>query len=271
MPAAGAAFHNPNTEWHAQVQDAMDKIIGKWGQEFPKSAALGITDGGTSAPVDLVALKTRFDDTATWSEPILMGGGVNALWTNPMSSLTPNVSINMANVEKFIQNTWPAGTVKPLAETIDFRAEFPLHLGCLTRLSPEEPQQALIIHVGRRIATGADEGELEKWRRILLSSTGRFVRAETWDDMYFWVTNARRRFKDAAAAIVHLATQIICDIWMFKTRKEAQLNKTMAAKDIADAYQAHMHDATTDTHTHSHTHTQWCFRRAIDGCPVVAG
>jgi len=114
--------------------------------------------------------------------------------------------------------TWPPGTVKPLPEPIDFRADggFPLKKGGLLRLSPEETQHALILKVARRIEEGAEQDELDEWKKIMLSATGRFIRADTFDDQYFCVTNARRRFRDAAAAIVHLTSQIVCDIWMFK-------------------------------------------------------
>ena len=76
------------------------------------------------------------------------------------------------------------------------------------------------------------------WRCCLLSTTGRFIRADTYDDQYFWATNCRRRFKDAAAVIVHLASHIICDVWLFKARKEALLNKTLSMPEIVDLYKS---------------------------------
>ena len=94
----------------------------------------------------------------------------------------------------------------------------PLNKGGLTRLSPEEPQHALIVQVARRITENAPEDEMAIWKKCLLSATGRFLRVHSFDDMYFWVTNSRRRLRDAAAAVVHLASQIICDIWLFKAQ-----------------------------------------------------
>lgn len=51
--------------------------------------------------------------------------------------------------------------------------------------------------------------------------------------------------------IVHLASQIICDTWAFKARKEAQLNRQLTNVEIADLYKNRMPDASKDEEARS--------------------
>ena len=89
-------------------------------------------------------------------------------------SLTPNVRINVGQVDKRIDQLYGDGRVKPLSEPVDFLAEKGEEL---VRLSPEEPVHALVIHSARRISDpNHDEAELG----------ARFVKATTWDSQYFW-------------------------------------------------------------------------------------
>jgi hypothetical protein len=245
--AALPNYHNPNVEWHNQIAMAIDKIKGQFGMDIEKADALPEEEGFT-APCNEKVLQDRLSDPTKWTGNIIASGGVNILWASPLESLTPNVAINKKAVETYMHNYWPAGVVKPLDQPIDLRLDgkFPMSRGSMMRLSPEEMQHALILKVAQRIEAGADEAELLVWKRCLLSATGRFVRADTYDEQYFFVTNSRRRMRDAAAAIVHLASQVICDIWLFKARKEAQLNKSLSNPEIAKLYEDNMSDAKSE-------------------------
>jgi hypothetical protein len=241
------SYHNPNVEWHSRLAMAIDTIKGKFGMDIDKADALAEGDGFT-APINEQVLQDRLNDPTKWTGNVIASGGVNVFWANPLESLTPNVAINKKAVENYMQNYWQNGVAKPLDQPIDLRLDgkFPILRGSLMRLSPEEMQHALILKVAQRITAGADEEELLVWKRCMLSATGRFVRADTYDEQYFFVTNSRRRMRDAAAAIVHLASQVVCDIWLFKARKEAQLGKTLSNTDIAKLYDDNMSDAKAD-------------------------
>jgi hypothetical protein len=240
-------YHNPNVEWHHMLAQAIDTIKNKFGMDIDKADALAEGDGFT-APVNEQVLQDRLSDPTKWTGQIIASGGVNIFWANPLESLTPNVSINKKAVENYMKNYWQDGVVKPLDMPIDLRLDgkFPISRGSMMRLSPEEMQHALILKVAQRINAGANEAELLEWSRCMLSATGRFMRADTYDEQYFCVTNSRRRMRDAASAIVHLASQVVCDIWLFKARKEAQLNKTLSTTEIAKLYEDNMKDAKTD-------------------------
>jgi hypothetical protein len=266
-PAAAAAeeelaaptlpnYHNPNIAWHNKLTMAMDTIKGQFGMDIEKAEPLSEEEGFT-APCNENVLQDRMNDPAKWKGNIIASGGVNIFWASPLQSLTPNVAINVKAVETYMANYWQHGVAKPLDQPIDLRLDgkFPMARGSMMRLSPEEMQHALILKVAQRIEAGADDAELLVWRRCLLSATGRFVRADTFDEQYFWVTNSRRRMRDAAAAIVHLASQVICDIWLFKARKEALLNKTLSNAEISKLYEDHMSDAKSDEESRCSTST----------------
>ena len=204
------SYNNANTEWHCRVNDALDKIKAEFGEDIMSQDALRKEDGCLAMPIDWELLKERMGTSA--NNKVILSGGGNVLWGSPTSSLTPNVGINTKAVETFIKNTWPSGGVaEPLNIPIDFLASEPnMQKGSLVRVSPEEPQQALVIHVGARLLAGADADDKRAWKACLLSGSVRFIRLGTSDEQFFWVTNARRKVKDAAAAMVHLATQVIC-------------------------------------------------------------
>ena len=121
----------------------------------------------------------------------------------------------------------------------------------MVRIHPEEPHQGLLVKVGERIAAGADEEELNQWKVCILSASGRYIWAPTFDDQYFWVTNARRRFGDSAKMVLHVASQICCDIWMFKTRKDALMNQVLSPKEVSMLYAEKTPDASTDEEARS--------------------
>lgn len=235
-------FQNPNESWHLEVSTALDVIEGYFGADLAKKPALSQLEGFQS-PLDFGLCHMRMTDE-NWDSPILTTGGCNALWVSPTFSMTPNVTINVKALKQFMVNYWPGGVVRPLFEPIDFRATMD---NCVVaRLSPEEPVQALVLQVAGRIQAGAGADEMEKWKKCLFSASGRLIKADSFDSQYFWAVNSRRRTGDAARSVVHLASQIVSDIWMFKRKKEAHFNKTFSAQEIAAMYAEHMADASQD-------------------------
>ena len=111
-----------------------------------------------------------------------------------------------------------------------------IKFGDAVRVSPEEPQQALVLKIAERINDTAPENELLEWKRVLLSCPGRILFLDTDDDIYFHVTNARVSALSAARAMSHKTSQIIIDIYNFKLRKEATLG-ALSAQKIAEFYQ----------------------------------
>ncbi|CAJ1407145.1 unnamed protein product [Effrenium voratum] len=241
-------YVNPNVEWHQKVTDAVDTILGQFGMDFVDKQPLTLEEGALVAPMDWQVMHDRLMNPQGSHNEVLCAGGVNVLRCNPLQSMTPSVRINVQKVEAMMMNLWGHGKIVPLLEPVDFVAKQLVNgkMPEFDRISPEEPVQALLVWVARRIRDDADEPELELWRKILLSTQARCVRASSWDERYFWSVNSRRRTADIAKTVTHLASQICQDIWLFKRRKESLLNKTLTNAEVAGLYLQFMPDTETD-------------------------
>ena len=116
---------------------------------------------------------------------------------------------------------FPKGRAGPVDQVLSIKSGA-LSKGSALRLSPEEPQHAVIITIAARIEEEAEEAELLEWKRVLLSFPGKFISIDTDDDAYFYVTNAREKVKAAAASISHKTSQLIFDIHGFRVKKESE-------------------------------------------------
>lgn len=234
-------FSNPNIAWHDTVTLALDAIKGHFGLGIMQAPPLTEAEGAPCPPADVDSIKDKLENVDEGG--IVITGGINVLNHNMLFSLTPNVRINVGQVDKRIDQLYGDGKVKPLSEPVDFLAE----KGELIRLSPEEPVHALVVHIARRISDPHhDEDELEAWKRVLLTTPARFVKATTWDSQYFWSVNRRRETVLEAKTVQHLASQIAADIWLFKRRKEALAGKTFTNEALAQLYAEHLLAADSD-------------------------
>ncbi|CAE7767875.1 unnamed protein product [Symbiodinium necroappetens] len=228
------AFYNPNAAWHAEVEESMDVLRGAFGVDLKQRPALSEEDG-FAAPLDLGLAKTRLADGA-WTGQVLASGGVNVLWDSPLTTMTGTVAVNKMALERWMKNQWSSGP-RPLRDPVDFRI---VSGGALERVSPEEPVQALVVTVARRVRAGASQDELQLWLKVMFSASGRIVKAESSIDAYFWGVNFRRGVKDESKAVCHLASQVAADVWLFKKRLEAQHARSFTYEEIADFYAQHM-------------------------------
>ncbi|CAK9103051.1 Uncharacterized protein SCF082_LOCUS48147 [Durusdinium trenchii] len=236
---AAPEYRNPNVEWHAQLEECLDVLRGHYG-DLSAMEPMELTEGALNEPINEKVLLERMSDSTS---SVLLSGGVNLLWCSPLATQTPNVKINVSAVISQAKNQWSGGRVSPLLEPVDF---IRTDSGAYERVSPEEPIQGLIYHIASRIREGAPEAELAQWKAIVLSSQGRILKLDGFDDKYFHAISRRRRTGDAAKAVTHLASQICADIWLFKKRKESMLNKTMTNAEIAALYLDNMADTVND-------------------------
>ena len=157
-----ANFINPNISFHEDVQLHLDVLKGYYGNDIDKQQPLKVTDGAFQEPIDFAVMQMRLTDPEWSDKDVICAGGVNALWASPFLSMTPNVKLSQTFIERQIQDLWGKGQVCGLLEPIDYRADGEQNY---MRLSPEEPVIALILHVARRIQAGAEEEELNRWKK----------------------------------------------------------------------------------------------------------
>ncbi len=167
--------NDPNIVWNERVASAVSLIVERFGREIETCDALPMKDGGFAAPVDWRKITKLYGSGV---ETDFVEGGINALWASPTRTLTPGVPVNEEAVLALMAAWWPDDRPRPFPAVLELQAvPNKPELGQILRLSPEESHQALILQVAKRLEAGADEEETERWRRVLLSVTGRlFVR-----------------------------------------------------------------------------------------------
>jgi hypothetical protein len=215
-----AACHQ-NAAWLAEVQQAINVIVGKFGADIMTAPPLSIADGGYLAPYDEPQFNVSSGEYFC---------GVNIFSAQPLMSLTPNVPI-MDIAVKELKPDMP--TMSPSIHV----AATGRNTSPLLRVSPEEPVHAVLLRIAERIGQTCSDEELSGWRSTLLSWPCKFVKGlDTDDSRYFYNLNLRESAKMTAKAIGHTASQVIIDIYMFKVRKEAASGPLSAAA-VAKLYQ----------------------------------
>ncbi len=233
-----AETFDPNVKWHAEMANAIETIkrCEIFGEDICSASALPMKSENKKA---LVGFQAPFDETILKEKAqakSIYVCGINALWCDPLQSITPGVPVLPRAIEQMISTLFPNGT-RPMEQRLEIQAppNGKLKYGAAVRVSPEEAQHALILAIARAIKEEAEEQELPEWKRVLLSCPGAFVPLETADDLYFHVTNLRVRCQASARAMAHKTSQIIIDIYNYKTRKEVVLGP-LTPKQVAEYY-----------------------------------
>ena len=73
-----------------------------------------------------------------------------------------------------------------------------------------------------------------------------WVKLGSFDSQYFHVANERRRMKRVADSVTRLQSQLACEVWMFRARKQAQLNKSLTNQEVAQLYAESLYEPQSD-------------------------
>ena len=168
VAAPAAALDEATLLIHAEAQAAKNTIVKFYGEDCLTMDPPKVGEGGYLAPIDGKIVMTNLSGTVV--------GGINSLWLNPTFSLTPGVSVKRSKIEKLIRTYFPQGTPEMFSHVFELKVPDGKIFDklALTRLSPEEPHQALFIHVARRLRLPCDVEESTKWLRVLTSCQARF-------------------------------------------------------------------------------------------------
>lgn len=161
-------FFDPNVEWFATVSAAVKTIqeCEVFGEGISTAPALPMVAGegelaGFLEPFSLAMLQAK----VAAKSPYVCG--VNALWANPLQSVTPGVPLLPQAIHQLGLSLWRDGP-RPMEHRLEIQAPAGApKFGELVRISPEEPQHALILNIAERIQGGAPEQELLKWKQAL--------------------------------------------------------------------------------------------------------
>lgn len=158
-----------------------------------------------------------------------------------------NVPVNMRKINNLVDYYFrvPSAIPVEISLAIDKDEEDPsLRKGKLVRLSPTEMKDAVIIAVERDVSNGADDEVIKQWRKVLLTATAVFCRAENDDDRHFKANQIRENFGENFATMRLSALQRVCDIHEFQLRKERTTAK-LGAKAISELYNLKLNMAQT--------------------------
>ena len=147
-------------------EDILD--TSKHAQDICKADPLPLTSRdenallGFSAPYVESICKSRMASGDSY------GCAVNALWANPLSSITPGVPLLPGAIFELQSNMFFKGpcVTEHRLEICAPTAGTALSKGDAVRISPEEPQHALILAIADAITCEAPEDELTQWKRV---------------------------------------------------------------------------------------------------------
>ena len=224
---------NVNEGYFSVVQEALNAIF----EKFPNIASLDPLPesgaGGFWCLSGFLAPYSPFAYNAHWaSGPSTMEYqcGINIFWQNILLSAIPWVPLNMDEVSAFAEKMTPNVVRSPIVLNAGFSEGAQLPRGALVRLSPDELVHALVLRVGKEIASGKTDEELKPWLRVMLSCPAIFKRCDTSDQQYAEANSCRQDFVAQRDLTEHTARQIVYNIHGFKLRKGAAMSASMVAE-----------------------------------------
>ncbi|CAK0817571.1 unnamed protein product [Prorocentrum cordatum] len=221
------------------ITDALNAIKGSpFFADLEKKMPLTIAQGGRQAPF----VKEDCSDALSRGSPYSCG--CNLFWQNFFWSSSYRTPVNMGQVREIVNyhlksppNVFPMNTVFAV-DSSDM--DVTKHLGSLQRLSPIEPQLALLMAIADAVKQQAEDSILSKWMQVVLSAPVTFEVVLPGDMRYWRAQNIRQEWIEHGETAQLTVRQWVYDIVGFKAAKEKELEKTLGAKDVSELYEKKM-------------------------------
>ncbi|CAK0880249.1 unnamed protein product [Prorocentrum cordatum] len=216
--------------------------------DLEKTMPLTIADGGRQAPF------TKQDCLDALSRGSNYTCGSNLFWQNFFWSATYKTPVNMGQVKEIRRfHMSPMSPPEVFPMTTVFAAENPamdvtMHLGSLQRLSPIEPQLALLMSMADAVKKEAEDSVLLKWRQVALSAPVTFEVQAKGDTRYWRAHDIRQEWIETGDTAQLSVRQWVYDIVGFKEAKEKDIGKTLGSKELSQLYEKHMKYAKSTVH-----------------------
>ncbi|CAK0907003.1 unnamed protein product [Prorocentrum cordatum] len=123
-----------------------------------------------------------------------------------------------------------------------------MHLGSLQRLSPIEPQLALLMGMADAVKKEAEDSVLLKWRQVALSAPVTFEVQAEGDTRHWRAHNIQQEWIETRDTAQLSVRQWVYDIVGFKEAKEKDIGKTLGSKELSQLYEKHMKYAKSTLH-----------------------
>ena len=231
-PTLDAITEAMNTIKTSQVFSDLEKVM-----------PLTIAEGGRQAPFK------KEDCSEALSRQAPYSCGCNLFWQNFFWCATYRTPVNMGQVKEIRKFHLPAmkpPDVFPMTTIFavdDPKIDVTKHFGSLQRISPIEPQLALLMSMADAVKQGAVDTVLLKWRQIVLSAPVTFEVMAEGEPRYWRAQNIRQEWIEQGETAQLSVRQWVYDIVGFKDAKESEMQKTLSAKAVSDLFEKHMHYA----------------------------
>ncbi|CAJ1418510.1 unnamed protein product [Effrenium voratum] len=238
-PAVPPPQDNLNMEYHHELEQAVQEILAcPTFADLPSADPVGIS--GTASAED-AGWKATFSAEAY--QAAMQTAGVyeaagNIFWLNLRGSATPGVPINATAVKNLQRSHFKGPAHFDGSVAVAVPKNLALSFGNLRRVSPEEPEHAMLFAVRDAIRAGEAEKTLRSWRSKLLSVTIRFEIIETEQDMFFRAVNLRNKVIEEYEALVRTAVGRVFELVAF--RSSMQASGVSGAEELFKAWEANV-------------------------------
>ncbi|CAE7303315.1 unnamed protein product [Symbiodinium sp. CCMP2592] len=237
-PAAGGpAAAGVNCRHLGRVMDALTEISGNTVlsdvKDKPPLPISNSKDSSTIAPFDRDQMKHALGSKGSYT----CGG--NLMWIDLLTSITPNVPVVEATVQKSMDKYFPSANInweigKVIIGLLPAQVES-LANGAqptsLRLISPEEYLHAFVLKVAQRVKDGAPMGELNQWSTLMLSLPMTFQVGASPEKLYFAGVTARENYGTGYDLLFRSAVQRIYELGVYRDSQPGKLtHKEIAAR-----------------------------------------
>jgi hypothetical protein len=240
-PASDPLTTAANAIYYAKLKEAVDRVLGHDGfADLQKLDAIPITTGTAESGTQSQFDKTEFP-TAIKKKGLYKCAG-NLAWRCPYRPSTRGVRIQEAQVEMFKKTDFKDPGEYPytvsyacISEACDVEANW----GNLDGISPEEPEHALWFRIDEEITAGVDGERLLKWKTMMRTVSGVFVKCDSVDTRMFHAYNARRHVQIQAKGVTWSEAQMCDLVNEYKSFKEKLTGESWTPAMISKEFGIH--------------------------------
>ena len=191
----------------------------------------------TQAPYDPQLLKQALEGKGSYT------CGANLLWIDLLVSITPNVPVNEASIQKGMDKYFPSPDINwelgkvvigVLPAQLDVLAEGKTAPTGLRLLSPEEYLHSFVLKVADRVRAAASMGELKSWANLMLSLPVTFQLAASQEKLYFSGISIRENYGTGFDLLFRSTVQRIYELAIYRDSQTAK----MTYKEVAQKWKS---------------------------------
>ena len=143
---------------------------------------------------------------------------------------------------KFVYDSEVRHTKFPVVIPVDVPDDLPKTTGTWRMISPEELIHSFLLKLQERIDQGADEEELNQWKKVALSYPAQFEVIQASgsgsgsDELYWEAWRNRQIMIQASDTVKRTARQLCWEVYGFKERKQLETGEVLTVAKLQEQY-----------------------------------